>query len=77
MKQISTLLLLSDGISSSALLHLYWKNSDLTITEARKNENNNKNRYRDISSYRCLSHINKDLFVMLTSDMERERNKCF
>lgn len=48
-----SLLLLSDGISSGALLQqyeqLYRKNSDLTITEARKNENNNKNRYRDIS----------------------------
>jgi tyrosine-protein phosphatase non-receptor type 4 len=48
-----SLLLLGDGIASGALFQqyeqLYRKNNDLAITEARKNENANKNRYRDIS----------------------------
>lgn len=48
-----SLLLLGDGIASGALFQqyeqLYRKNSDLAITEARKNENVCKNRYRDIS----------------------------
>lgn len=48
-----SLLLLSDGIASGALFQqyeqMYRRNSELAITEARKNENANKNRYRDIS----------------------------
>lgn len=48
-----SLLLLSDGIASGALFQqyeqLYRKNNELAITEARKVENANKNRYRDIS----------------------------
>lgn len=48
-----SLLLLSDGLASGALFQqyeqLYRKNNDLAITEARKPENANKNRYRDIS----------------------------
>lgn len=48
-----SLLLLSDGLASGALLQqyeqLYRKNPDLAITEAKKNENFFKNRYRDIS----------------------------
>lgn len=48
-----SLLLLSDGLASGALLsqyeQLYRKNSDLAITEAKKTENLAKNRYRDIS----------------------------
>lgn len=48
-----SLLLLSDGLASGSLLaqyeQMYRKNADLAITEARKNENLNKNRYRDIS----------------------------
>ncbi|XP_053682953.1 tyrosine-protein phosphatase non-receptor type 4 [Sabethes cyaneus] len=52
-----SLLLLSDGLASGSLLaqyeQMYRKNSDLAITEARKNENLNKNRYRDISPYDC------------------------
>lgn len=48
-----SLLLLSDGLASGALLsqyeQLYRKNADLAITEARKVDNLNKNRYRDIS----------------------------
>lgn len=52
-----SLLLLGDGIASGALLQqyeqLYRKNCDLSITEARKCENANKNRYRDISPYDC------------------------
>lgn len=52
-----SLLLLSDGLASGSLLaqyeQMYRKNGDLAITEARKNENVNKNRYRDISPYDC------------------------
>lgn len=52
-----SLLLLGDGIASGALFQqyeqLYRKNCDLTISEARKCENANKNRYRDISPYDC------------------------
>lgn len=52
-----SLLLLSDGLASGSLLaqyeQMYRKNADLAITEARKNENLNKNRYRDISPYDC------------------------
>lgn len=52
-----SLLLLSDGLASGSLLaqyeQMYRKNADLAITEARKNENVNKNRYRDISPYDC------------------------
>lgn len=52
-----SLLLLSDGLASGSLLaqyeQLYRKNADLPITEAKKNENLNKNRYRDISPYDC------------------------
>ncbi|XP_037034336.1 tyrosine-protein phosphatase non-receptor type 4-like isoform X2 [Bradysia coprophila] len=52
-----SLLLLSDGLASGALLsqyeQLYRKNSDLAITEAKKTENLAKNRYRDISPYDC------------------------
>ncbi|KXJ78617.1 hypothetical protein RP20_CCG004101 [Aedes albopictus] len=52
-----SLLLLSDGLASGSLLaqyeQMYRKNADLPITEARKNENLNKNRYRDISPYDC------------------------
>lgn len=48
-----SLLLLSDGLASGALLsqyeQLYRRNSTLAITEARKPEHQNKNRYRDIS----------------------------
>lgn len=48
-----SLLLLGDGLASGALFqqyeHLYRKNCDLAITEARKTENACKNRYRDIS----------------------------
>jgi tyrosine-protein phosphatase non-receptor type 4 len=48
-----SLLLLGDGIASGALFQqyeqLYRRNNDLAITEARKSENANKNRYRDIS----------------------------
>lgn len=48
-----SLLLLSDGLASGALLtqyeQQYRKNPDLTITDAKKPENISKNRYRDIS----------------------------
>lgn len=48
-----SLLLLSDGLASGALVshyeNLYRKNPDLAITEAKKTENLLKNRYRDIS----------------------------
>lgn len=48
-----SLLLLSDGLASGALLtqyeQLYRKNPELAITDAKKPENANKNRYRDIS----------------------------
>ncbi|XP_055688283.1 tyrosine-protein phosphatase non-receptor type 4 [Lutzomyia longipalpis] len=52
-----SLLLLSDGLASGALLaqyeQMYRKNPDLAITEAKKPENAAKNRYRDISPYDC------------------------
>ncbi|KAH8345782.1 hypothetical protein KR067_004321 [Drosophila pandora] len=52
-----SLLLLSDGLASGALLAqyelMYRKNPDLAITEARKPINAAKNRYRDISPYDC------------------------
>ncbi|XP_055627036.1 tyrosine-protein phosphatase non-receptor type 4 [Toxorhynchites rutilus septentrionalis] len=52
-----SLLLLSDGLASGSLLaqyeQLYRKNADLAITVARKNENIEKNRYRDVSPYDC------------------------
>ncbi|GAB0093374.1 Tyrosine-protein phosphatase [Sergentomyia squamirostris] len=52
-----SLLLLSDGLASGALLaqyeQMYRKNPDLAITEAKKVENAAKNRYRDISPYDC------------------------
>ncbi|XP_030380218.1 tyrosine-protein phosphatase 1 [Scaptodrosophila lebanonensis] len=52
-----SLLLLSDGLASGALLAqyelMYRKNPDLAITEARKPANAAKNRYRDISPYDC------------------------
>lgn len=48
-----SLLLLSDGLASGALLNqyekMYRKNPDLAITEAKKPDNIAKNRYRDIS----------------------------
>jgi tyrosine-protein phosphatase non-receptor type 4 len=54
-----SLLLLSDGLASGALFtqyeQLYRKNPDLAITDARKPENANKNRYRDISP--CMSFL--------------------
>lgn len=52
-----SLLLLSDGLASGALLAqyelMYRKNPELAITEARNPENIAKNRYRDISPYDC------------------------
>ncbi|XP_037939392.1 tyrosine-protein phosphatase non-receptor type 4 isoform X2 [Teleopsis dalmanni] len=52
-----SLLLLSDGLASGALLAqyelMYRKNPDLAITEAKKPDNIAKNRYRDISPYDC------------------------
>lgn len=56
-----SLLLLSDGLASGALLsqyeQLYRKNPDLAITEARKTDNLNKNRYRDISPCNFLNQL--------------------
>lgn len=53
-----SLLLLSDGLASGALLAqyelMYRRNPDLAITEARKPENAPKNRYRDISPCKLL-----------------------
>lgn len=47
-----SLFLLRDGLASGALLEqfeqLYKKNDNLTISESKKEENVNKNRYRDI-----------------------------
>lgn len=48
-----SMLLLADGLASGALVaqfeQLYRKKPGLTCNEARKAENINKNRYRDIS----------------------------
>lgn len=47
------MLLLADGLASGALIaqyeQLYRKNPELTSLESKKPENQNKNRYRDIS----------------------------
>lgn len=52
-----SMLLLEDGLASGALLaqfeQLYRKNPQLTANEARKPENQVKNRYRDISPCKC------------------------
>ena len=48
-----SMLLLADGLASGALIaqyeQLYRKNSELVSLESKKAENQNKNRYRDIS----------------------------
>ncbi|XP_069683313.1 tyrosine-protein phosphatase non-receptor type 4 [Periplaneta americana] len=50
-----SMLLLADGLASGALVaqfeQLYRKKPGLSTDEARKSENQNKNRYRDISPY--------------------------
>nr|CAD7571593.1 unnamed protein product [Timema californicum] len=50
-----SMLLLADGLASGALVaqfeQLYRKKPGLTADEAKKSENQNKNRYRDISPY--------------------------
>ncbi|XP_043281323.1 tyrosine-protein phosphatase non-receptor type 4 isoform X3 [Venturia canescens] len=50
-----SMLLLADGLASGALIaqyeQLYRKNPELTSLESKKSENQNKNRYRDISPY--------------------------
>ncbi|XP_031778840.1 tyrosine-protein phosphatase non-receptor type 4 isoform X2 [Nasonia vitripennis] len=50
-----SMLLLADGLASGALIaqyeQLYRKNPELTSLESKKPENQNKNRYRDISPY--------------------------
>ncbi|XP_074105987.1 protein tyrosine phosphatase Meg isoform X1 [Cotesia typhae] len=50
-----SMLLLADGLASGALIaqyeQLYRKNPELTSLESKKAENQNKNRYRDISPY--------------------------
>lgn len=54
-----SILLLADGLASGALVaqfeQLYRKKPGLTCNEAKKPENVNKNRYRDISP--CNSHF--------------------
>lgn len=53
-----SLYLLRDGLASGALLeqfeHLYKRNDNLAITEAKKDENLAKNRYRDILPCKCV-----------------------
>lgn len=48
-----SMLLLADGLASGALIvqyeQLYRKNPELVALESKKAENQNKNRYRDIS----------------------------
>ncbi|XP_011506483.1 PREDICTED: tyrosine-protein phosphatase non-receptor type 4 isoform X2 [Ceratosolen solmsi marchali] len=50
-----SMLLLADGLASGALIaqyeQLYRKNPELSSLESKKSENQNKNRYRDISPY--------------------------
>lgn len=52
-----SLFLLRDGLASGALLEqfeqLYKKNDNLTISESKKEQNMQKNRYRDILPYDC------------------------
>lgn len=60
-----SLFLLRDGLASGALLEqfeqLYKRNDNLTITEAKKDENAAKNRYRDILP--CKTQWRKHFFV--------------
>jgi tyrosine-protein phosphatase non-receptor type 4 len=53
-----SMLLLADGLASGALVaqfeQLYRKKPGLTTDEAKKSENQNKNRYRDISPCMCF-----------------------
>lgn len=48
-----SMLLLADGLASGALIiqyeQLYRKNPEFSSQESKKSENQNKNRYRDIS----------------------------
>ena len=66
-----SLMLLSDGIASGSLMtqyeKMYRKNSDLAITEARKAENVNKNRYRDISPCKFSLIIPKFILLKIYS----------
>jgi hypothetical protein len=53
-----SMLLLADGLASGALVaqfeQLYRKKPGLSTDEAKKNENQSKNRYRDISPCTCF-----------------------
>lgn len=53
-----SMLLLADGLASGAVVaqfeQLYRKKPGLPTDEAKKNENQNKNRYRDISPCMCF-----------------------
>lgn len=53
-----SMLLLADGLASGALVaqfeQLYRKKPGLLTDEAKKSENQNKNRYRDISPCMCF-----------------------
>lgn len=56
-----SMLLLEDGLASGALLaqfeQLYRKNPQLAANEARKSDNQMKNRYRDISPCKIKNYI--------------------
>nr|XP_018897637.1 PREDICTED: tyrosine-protein phosphatase non-receptor type 4 [Bemisia tabaci] len=66
-----SMLLLADGLASGALVtqfeRLYRRKSGLTMNVARKNENVNKNRYRDILPYDAtrviLSEFEEDDYI--------------
>ncbi len=56
-----SMLLLADGLASGALIaqfeQLYRKKSGLTCNEAKKQENMNKNRYRDVSPCKYIFYL--------------------
>jgi hypothetical protein len=60
-----SMLLLADGLASGALVaqfeQLYRKKPGLSTDEAKKNENQNKNRYRDISP--CMFFIQQLFYI--------------
>jgi hypothetical protein len=72
-----SMLLLADGLGSGALVaqfeQLYRKKPGLLTDEAKRNENQNKNRYRDISP--CMYFVQYCLRVIYTKKSKFVKNK--